>query len=157
MFTVRNKWWFAIGMLATTVVHAAAADQKRFAAPPAAVSAPVAGAGSLVQVTLSLGLVLAVIFIAAWLVRRMRGFNRVAPGAIEILADVALGTKERAVLLQVGKQQLLVGVAPGCVNTLHVLDEPVERRAVSTTADTNSTIAATPDFRQILKRSLGLK
>ncbi len=157
MFTARNKWWFAIGMLVTTVVHAAAADQKRFAAPPAAVSMPVAGAGSLVQVTLSLGLVLAIIFIAAWLVRRMRTFNRVAPGAIEILADVALGTKERAVLLQVGKQQLLVGVAPGRVSTLHVLNEPVERRVASAIADTNSNAGTTPDFKQILKRSLGLK
>jgi flagellar protein FliO/FliZ len=36
-----------------------------------------------------------------------------------------LGTRERAVLLQVGDQQLVVGVAPGRVQTLHVLDKPL--------------------------------
>jgi hypothetical protein len=51
--------------------------------------------------------------------------RKLGPGAIEILADVAVGAKERAVLVQVGRQQLLLGVAPGRVNTLHVLTEPV--------------------------------
>ena len=51
--------------------------------------------------------------------------GRPGAGAINIIADVALGQKERAVLIQVGAQQLLIGVAPGQVNTLHVLAEPV--------------------------------
>ena len=70
-------------------------------------------------------LVLAAVFAAAWVVRRLRSFGKLGAGAIEIIADVALGTKERAVLIQVGAQQLLLGVAPGRVNTLHVLAEPV--------------------------------
>ncbi len=36
-----------------------------------------------------------------------------------------MGPRERVVLVQVGKQQLLLGVAPGRIQTLHVLDEPV--------------------------------
>lgn len=134
-----------------------AAESKPFAAPVAPVSAPVAGAANLLQVTLSLALVLAAIFAAAWLMRRLRGFNRVAPGTIEILADVALGTKERAVLLQVGRQQVLVGVAPGRVNTLHVLETPVERQNAVTASDESKTAVGAVDFKQILKRSLGLR
>ena len=38
--------------------------------------------------------------------------NRVG-GAIDVLADVRLGPKERAVLLKVGTTQILIGVAPG--------------------------------------------
>ena len=36
-----------------------------------------------------------------------------------------MGARERVVLIQVGKQQMLLGVAPGRVQTLHVLDEPL--------------------------------
>src|SRR5690606_33816765 len=90
-----------------------AAEAEPFAAPRAADPIATSPAGGLVQVTLSLLLVLAAVFAAAWAVRRLRGFGRLAPGAIEVIADVALGPKERAVLVQVGKQQLLLGVASG--------------------------------------------
>jgi flagellar protein FliO/FliZ len=99
---------------------------------------------------LSLLLVLAAVFAAAWLVRRLRTFGKFGPGAIEIIADVAVGTKERAVLVQVGKQQLLLGVAPGRVNTLHVLSEAVSVNPHPVSAPPPA------DFKSILKRSLGL-
>lgn len=148
----------------TFMTAQAALGAEPFAAPRAAepvASSPTAG---LVQVTLSLLLVLAAVFAAAWAVRRLKGFGRVAPGAIEVIADVALGPKERAVLLQVGQQQLLIGVASGSVNTLHVLAEPI-----ATTSKTpllsqegvppSSGATQVPShlqFKTILKRSLGL-
>ena len=42
------------------------------------------------------------------------------------MGGISLGGKERIVLVQVGEQQLLVGVAPGSLRTLHVLDQPLE-------------------------------
>ena len=113
------------------------------------------------QVTLSLMLVLAAVFAAAWVVRRLRNFGRPGAGAINIIADVALGTKERAVLIQVGAQQLLIGVAPGRVNTLHVLAEPVhiddaQRGGGGDGLSPSSSLSPRPDFKSILKRSLGL-
>jgi flagellar protein FliO/FliZ len=70
---------------------------------------------------------------------------------------VAVGAKERAVLVQVGRQQLLLGVAPGRVNTLHVLTEPVTTTPAGPPASSDGTDpAARPDFKAILKRSLGL-
>jgi flagellar protein FliO/FliZ len=134
-------------------VLATAAEQQPFAAPRAAEAVAGPGAGSLAQVTLSLVLVLAAVFAAAWLVRRVRGFGRLGPGAIEILADVAVGTKERAVLVQVGRQQLLLGVAPGRVSTLHVLAEPVTTTPPASGAEPSG---VRPDFKSILKRSVGL-
>jgi flagellar protein FliO/FliZ len=151
-----------LAFAASSVVLASSAfAAEPFAAPKAAESAP-ASAGSLAQVTLSLMLVLAAVFAAAWVVRRLRNFGRVGAGAIEIVADVALGTKERAVLVQVGNQQLLLGVAPGRVNTLHVLAEPVQvGRSPLSNPSSPGDIAgqgadARPDFKAILKRSLGL-
>ena len=141
----------------TSVAHAA---EQSFAAPETVTGAPSA-AGGLVQVTLSLMLVLAAVFAAAWVVRRLRNFGRPGAGAINIIADVALGTKERAVLIQVGAQQLLVGVAPGRVNTLHVLAEPVriddaQRGGGGDELSPSSSPSPRPDFKSILKRSLGL-
>lgn len=110
----------AIALVSAMTSLAVAAEQP-FAAPKAADPVAATSAGSLAQVTLSLILVLAAVFAAAWLVRRLRNLGRPGAGAIQIVADVALGTKERAVLLQVGTQQLLIGVAPGRVNMLHVV------------------------------------
>ena len=142
----------------TSVAYAA---EQSFASPEAAKTAATRPAGGLVQVTLSLMLVLAAVFASAWVVRRLKNFGRPGAGAIQIVADVALGTKERAVLIQVGAQQLLVGVAPGRVNTLHVLAEPVRtddahRGGGADELSPSSSPSPRPDFKAILKRSLGL-
>jgi flagellar protein FliO/FliZ len=148
------------GLLLSFVSSAAFAAEP-FAAPDAAKSVSTSPAAGLAQVTLSLMLVLAAVFAAAWIVRRMRNFGRHGAGAINIIADVALGQKERAVLIQVGAQQLLVGVAPGRVNTLHVLAEPVrtndaQRGGGGDELSPSSSPSPMPDFKSILKRSLGL-
>jgi flagellar protein FliO/FliZ len=139
----------------------AIAAEAPFASPDAAKTVTTSAAGSLAQVTLSLILVLGAVFASAWLVRRLRNFGRPGAGAIQIVADVALGAKERAVLIQVGAQQLLVGVAPGRVNTLHVLAEPVrtddaQRGGGADELSPSSSPSPRPDFKSILKRSLGL-
>src|SRR6185312_7017253 len=121
-----------------------------FAAPHAATTAAPVGAGGLASVTLALLIVLAAIFAIAWVARRVRGIGNRVGNAIDILADVPLGPKERAVLIKVGAEQILIGVAPGRVSALHVLREPVEI--------TKSATATTPtatSFSALLKRSLG--
>jgi flagellar protein FliO/FliZ len=121
-------------------------------AAPQTVTAPTAPtAGGLAQVTFALLIVLIAIFAVAWVARRMRGFsNRVAGGSIDVLADIPLGQKERAVLLKVGPKQILLGVAPGRVNTLHVLDEPLELNRPAVGPNDSR-----PNFKQLLLRSLG--
>ena len=120
-----------------------------FAAPQVIGTTHVSGVSGLGEVTLALVVVLAAVFACAWLVRRMRGLGNRVGNAIELLAEVPLGQKERVVLLRVGATQLLVGVAPGRVNTLHVLTEPLEL----TKPDAVETSG--PAFRKILMRSLG--
>jgi flagellar protein FliO/FliZ len=121
-----------------------------FAAPSVVGPTHVSGVSGLGEVTLALVVVLAAVFAFAWIVRRMRGMGSRVGNAIDVLADVPLGQKERAVLLKVGPTQILIGVAPGRVNTLHVLAEPLElTRPLGTTEDLK------PSFRSILMRSLG--
>ena len=70
--------------------------------------------------------VLAIIAVLAWLVRRTGQFNSAANGEMKIIAGLSLGSREKAILLQVGEQQILVGVTPQHVQTLHVLENNVE-------------------------------
>jgi flagellar protein FliO/FliZ len=150
-----QKIFLFVGTIAATAFAHAAEQTKPFAAPQAAEPVASTGAGGLAQVTLSLVLVLGAVFAAAWVVRRLRNFGRFGAGAIEIVADVALGAKERAVLVQVGKQQLLLGVTANQVNTLHVLTENVVTHPpVSPTSPGGGEMR--PEFKAILKRSLGL-
>ncbi|MEQ1882365.1 MAG: flagellar biosynthetic protein FliO [Burkholderiales bacterium] len=81
------------------------------------------GAGSLLQVVLGLALVLAMIFAAAWTMRR---FNPPASqnGTLRIVGGTAVGGRERILLLEVGETWLVVGVAPGQVNSLCTLPKP---------------------------------
>lgn len=122
-----------------------------FASPQAAPLNHAVGVESLGEVSLALLLVLVAIFALAWLVRRVRGIGSRVGNDIEVIAHVPLGQKERAVLLKVGAHQILLGVAPGRVNALYVLPEPL---ATARSAAAPATSAAT-SFRALLLRSMG--
>jgi flagellar protein FliO/FliZ len=83
-------------------------------------------AGNLVQTTLGLLVVLLLIGAAAWAFKRFGNIHVGAQGRMKIIGGISLGARERAVLLQVGEQQIVLGVSPGRVQTLHVLDKPVQ-------------------------------
>ncbi|HUL45763.1 MAG TPA: flagellar biosynthetic protein FliO [Steroidobacteraceae bacterium] len=121
-----------------------------FAAPQTAPAAHAGGLGGLGEVTLALLLVLGAVFALAWLLKRVRAFSSRVGAAVDVLAQLPLGQKERAVLIKVGATQILLGVAPGRVNTLYVLPEPldVSRAPAAPGNDGNS------PFRALL-RSLG--
>jgi len=129
-----------------------------FAAPQAAAPAHPSAIGGLGEVAFALLLVLAAIFVIAWLLRRMRIVGSRVGGAIDVLANVQLGQKERAVLLKVGSTQILLGVTPNQVNTLHVLTEPLEiKPSAGPTPPAGPTSPGGPgaSFRDLLMRSLG--
>lgn len=87
-------------------------------------------AANLLQMMLGLIVVLAAIGVIAWLLKRLNRLQAPLPGSLRVLGGLSLGTRERAVLLQVGDKQILVGVAPGSVRTLHVLDKPAPEEAL---------------------------
>jgi flagellar protein FliO/FliZ len=68
-------------------------------------------------------LVLGLILATAWLARRIGRFQGTSGGALRIVGGLSMGARERVVLIQVGDTQLLLGVAPGRIQTLHVLPE----------------------------------
>lgn len=114
-----------------------------------AAAAPVASSGiggQLTQLVLGLLLVVGLIFVLAWLMRRVQ---RIGPGnaqVIEMIGSRALGPRDRLVLVQVGEEQILLGITPGRITPLHVLKTPVEATRTET---------ATPEFAQRLMELLG--
>lgn len=78
-------------------------------------------AGTLLETVAGLLLILALIVALGWLVRRYGKLPSAGKGIVTVVGGVSLGPRERAVVLQVGEVRLLVGVAPGRVQTLHVL------------------------------------
>lgn len=142
-----------VAMLTTgALAHADAA--RPFAAPSAIQQVTPPGAGSLGQVTIALTIVLAFIFGAAWLTRRMRGIGKTSTAALDVVAQLSLGQKERAVLIRCGSTQILLGVAPGRVNTLHVL-APGECPLPDPPPATGGGQQTKPSFKALLMRSLG--
>ncbi len=100
------------------------------AAPvPAAASSSSAVVG-LLQTSLSLVFVLAVILGLAWLAKRMRLTPNRRLAALSVLAEVPVGPKERVVLLKVGDGQALVGVGADGIRSLSLLPTPVALPAV---------------------------
>ena len=139
---------------ATRVMAAADPAVPAFASASTAPASSAPGLGSLTQVSLALALVLALVFGLAWLLRRVRGTRRPGAPAIDILAELALGPKERAVLLQVDRVRLLVGVGGGQVRTLHVLPEADPTLPPGEGARAPDSAAA-PSFTDLLRKSLG--
>jgi flagellar protein FliO/FliZ len=97
------------------VVSAAATGVAAEAAPPASLTP------GLIQATLGLALVLAVIWAAAWLLRRIAPVGASSRSPIKLIATQAVGQRERVVLVEVADQWLLLGVAPGQVTALQTL------------------------------------
>ena len=120
------------------------------AEPVANAAAPAAGGGvvgQLMQLVLGLLLVLGLIFFLAWLLRRVQQAGPAGKGqVIELIGSRSLSQRDRLVLVQVGNEQILLGLTPGTITALHVLKEPVQ---------VPSTEAATPEFAQRLMELLG--
>jgi len=100
-----------------------------------------------INVSLGLIFILLLIFSLAWFMRKMGYSNISGQGELKILATLNLGQKEKIALIQVGQQQLLIGVTANQINTLHVLDEILEAG--------DSAMAADAGFAKKLAESLG--
>lgn len=77
------------------------------------------------QSATALFVVLASVIGFAWMMRRFGRLQSSAKGALQMIDGMALSTRERIVLVQVGDTQILLGVAPGRVEAVYVLDKPV--------------------------------
>ena len=83
----------------------------------------------------------------AWLRRRFQSPAPRGNQVIELVGSRSLGPRDRLLLVQVGDEQILLGISPGRITPLHVMNTPVNLPA--------KTEQATPEFAQRLMELLG--
>nr|MDP2191517.1 flagellar biosynthetic protein FliO [Rhodoferax sp.] len=131
---------FAAGAVLPTVPAAAAEPVRSF------------GATGLLQAGLGLALVVALIFLCAWAVRR---FGLQQPGSgrlLKVVASAMVGQRERVVVVEIGGSWLVLGVAAGQVRALHTL--PAENRSEAVAAPTMNGSTGAGAFSQKLLESV---
>lgn len=110
--------------------------------PPSAVSS-----GSVLQIIFSLLLVLAAVVAIAWIMKRINLPQHGAASLLKVISGVAVGPRERVVLMEVNDTWLIVGVAPGQVRTLHTMP-----KGALPSGNTSSTSMPDGKFQMWLKQ-----
>lgn len=106
----------------------------------------------LAQMLLGLAVVVAMLLGCLWLIKRLSTPHGAARG-LKVLGAVAVGTRERVVLVEIADKVLVLGVTAAHINALHTLDA----------SELPRDDAAAPDglpkneFARWLKRSLERK
>ena len=110
--------------LITLLLSAAPVLQAQETAVPALGNAPeLLSAGYLMQVVGSLAIVFGAVVLMAVIVKRVNRSPSTGKASLSVMGSTNVGTREKVVLINAAGQQILVGVAPGNVRTLHVFDE----------------------------------
>jgi flagellar protein FliO/FliZ len=112
-----NKRLILIAALCWPLFAAAEIARPAYTPPPPASMT----SGSVMQVVFSLILVLAAVALVAWLLKRISLPQHGAASLLKVVGGVAVGQRERVVLVEVNDTWLIVGVAPGQVRTLHTM------------------------------------
>ena len=103
----------------------------------------------LVQVIAPLFMVIILIFVLAWMVKKM---NRGIPAMgkdIEILASTPLSSQSRLCLIRVAGKDMLIGVTAGHISHLQTFDQPVVKKDTAPPPTDFS-----EQFKKLLRRRL---
>jgi flagellar protein FliO/FliZ len=83
--------------------------------------APGISSGNYLQAALALLLIIGLLMATAWLARKVSGGKGFGQGGMKVIGGVALGPREKLVLVEVGDTWLVIGLVPGQIRTLHQL------------------------------------
>ena len=112
---------------------------------------------SLIQVTLALMLMVGLILGLAWLARRFGQPLFQQNKHLRLVASLSLGVKEKIILVEVEGKQLVLGVTPQQITSLHVIDTPLKDTAESVENPEKNPVAEkniTSDFSKKLMEIL---
>ena len=97
------------------------------------------------QAAAGFSLVIALLIAAAWAARKLMGGRGFGQLGMKVLGGVALGPRERIVMVEAGETILVIGIVPGQIRTLHRMP----KSEIAVQADTKS--APPPNFAHWLK------
>ncbi|EOD55325.1 flagellar biosynthesis protein, FliO [Aeromonas molluscorum 848] len=73
-------------------------------------------------------LVIGLILVLGFLLKKSKLTQVIGGGQMKVIASLPLGYKEKLLVVKVGEQQLLLGVTPQQVNFLYRLEQPLDER-----------------------------
>ncbi len=94
----------------------------------------------------SLVLVIGVILLLAWLLKRMKLPALGQQKGLRIVSQLPVGPKERISVIQVGDEQFLVGITSQSIQTLAKLEKPLNEQELAGSAFANQ-------FSQLMKKN----
>lgn len=109
--------------------------------------------GTYLQATLALLLIIALLFGATWAARKVSGGKMFGQGNMRVISGIALGPRERIVLIEVEDQWLVIGVVPGQIRTLHTL--PKGSDTVSGASTRNGTETSFAEWLKSIRERRG--
>lgn len=136
--------YFILFCVLFQAVTAQANDAKQQSAMPDFTS-------SLGQMLLGLLVVIAILLFSLWLIKHLTQPHGSANG-LKVLGGIAVGTRERIVLVQAGSEVLVLGITNANIRTLHVID--AEHFAKVTGTDLTTASSQPFDFMARFKKSL---
>lgn len=92
---------------------------------------------NVMQILASFVAVIVFIFFTAWLVRKTGRFSISNNKSIRVISSMSLGMREKIVLISVEDVNIVVGVAPGQIRTLHVLGKGPEKSGSDVNKDSD--------------------
>jgi flagellar protein FliO/FliZ len=100
------------------------------------------------QILISFLVVIGFIFLMAWSLRKTGRFGRGDGQAMKIVSSVSLGMREKILIVEVGTVNIVIGVAPGQIRTLHVMEGGIEIK----TKDDAKNYADRNGFKQLIEK-----
>jgi flagellar protein FliO/FliZ len=135
---------------ATTTAPNPVRPSQPLGVPAAPYSATSAG-GGLMQTTLALFFVIALLLGGAWVLKRFgpRGFGG-GSNTVKLVGALSVGARERILVVEVGEQWIVVGASPGRMNALATMP----RQEHPETAAGGQPMAAPASFADWIKHTI---
>ncbi|MDA3878397.1 MAG: flagellar biosynthetic protein FliO [Halothiobacillus sp.] len=106
----------------------------------------------LFKMMLSLFVVLVLMFLVVWLLKRTGRFEgRAGNYPLRVLTQMTVGTRERVLLIAVGDRQMLLGVTSGQIESLGWVDPPIE---IDTSKKNSSPVHMNNAFARLLQNQI---
>lgn len=85
----------------------------------------------LLQWLVSCFLVIGLILLLAWLLKKSRLVPAMAQNQLRVISALPLGNREKLLVVKVGEQQVLLGMTPTSINLLCQLETPLAEQAAT--------------------------